>query len=752
MKFKITYNPQNIKSATKKFISSSLILGLLFNSIPPSFANVLSEDRRYETFEGNNIIIDNVLEEDVVDVEIEGNTLVNLIEDNSRNVRLNSKVYSTNADGSTYSFFMNKANLKFPLKSSTEYTIAFKVTENIYDHIPISTIVLGQGDKDTGHGLDTWSNRLYWNKDFNMEEEKPGLGFYQKTFVTSTRIEETSFLWIGFIGQGANNFNTLIEDIMIVEGKYDLNNYFKGIESVGQDDKNSHGIEILSNNQNLIEEEYLHTITVLGNNNEILLEPTTKRNTYILKNRNYKNLTVSSKYGANVTYADVNNIMIDTTLTGFLKTRVLNVPSNSCYIYITAIQRGENNEEDIVDITEELDVMVNLGETKIDYIQYKTNKISILLNEPLRGLPSGVKDRIIKRNGQWVVERNTKEMLLNGSESWQCFNDTSVNMGGDISYACLKINDIEFDHNTINIISDMFNGEKGNNYNYRKEMIYSWDRDETEVVDSRIYIHVKNTKLKEISLNGYKECLKENPIKIVYALQTPKYEPLNIDLTLNTYIDTTYIYNNAVIPANMKVAVDRVANRAVEAIQLTQENPTVHNISQARMWVNLMKESSNKDILSNQLDSITEIKDLNIEKETTTANVDVYIKSKNGLSMTLSTNSIIFDEFSGTEDMEKLNAVEVTVDSSLPYRLNTYLLSEIKNENSSKIIPKELFNIKLNGETDYKAFNNINEKLVLKEDCSKGQNRYGIDLILKGSLTHEADIYKTIIKFEAEQK
>ena len=76
---KITCNSQIRNSIVKKFISSSLIVGLLFNGSSLSLASILSEDGRCETFEGNNITIDNVLEEDKVDVEIEGNTLVNLV-------------------------------------------------------------------------------------------------------------------------------------------------------------------------------------------------------------------------------------------------------------------------------------------------------------------------------------------------------------------------------------------------------------------------------------------------------------------------------------------------------------------------------------------------------------------------------------------------------------------------------------------------------------------------------------------------
>lgn len=46
----------------------------------PLFAEVLSDDGIYEAFNGNNITVDNVLEEDKIDIEIEGNALVNLVD------------------------------------------------------------------------------------------------------------------------------------------------------------------------------------------------------------------------------------------------------------------------------------------------------------------------------------------------------------------------------------------------------------------------------------------------------------------------------------------------------------------------------------------------------------------------------------------------------------------------------------------------------------------------------------------------
>ena len=79
----------------KKLISKSLAIGLLFNSGLTSFAGTLSEDSRHERFEGNNITIDNVLEEDKIDVEIEGNTLVNLLGSQGSSIYLHDNSQTT---------------------------------------------------------------------------------------------------------------------------------------------------------------------------------------------------------------------------------------------------------------------------------------------------------------------------------------------------------------------------------------------------------------------------------------------------------------------------------------------------------------------------------------------------------------------------------------------------------------------------------------------------------------------------------
>src|SRR5699024_4348486 len=135
------------------------------------------------------------------------------------------------------------------------------------------------------------------------------------------------------------------------------------------------------------------------------------------------------------------------------------------------------------------------------------------------------------------------------------------------------------------------------------------------------------------------------------------------------------------------------------------------------------------------------------------ANVDVYIQSENMLSLSLDTNIVAFDDFSGVEDVEKLNAVNLVVSSSLPYEVNAYLASEIQNNDKSKTIDKNILNIRANGEMSYKSFFDTPNPLMLLDSQSSGNDiTHGIDLKLKGNIAHEKDIYKTTIKFEVKQK
>ena len=200
-----------------------------------------------------------------------------------------------------------------------------------------------------------------------------------------------------------------------------------------------------------------------------------------------------------------------------------------------------------------------------------------------------------------------------------------------------------------------------------------------------------------------------------------------------------------------KYTIDEMLEESVNLVKNAEQLKTMDSIANARHLVNQLNESVYKEDLQKRLNQI--YPNISLEKKTTTSNLDLYIKSENILMMSLNTNSITFEDFSGVEDRIKENAVQISINSSLPYSLNAYLPTEIQNSDKSVAMNKDILNIKENSETTYQTFLNTTDKIVLKDNNQAGNDLiHNIDIKLKGGIAHQKDVYKTTIKFEAEQK
>ena len=779
----------------RKFISSSLIVGLLLNNSLASLASNISEDGRYETFEGSNITIDNALEEDELDVEIEGNTLVNLVQTNgvgshpgglfgtSGNGNMdkveieNGCRYITRENGSSYITIRTDSHEL--LKPNTTYTISFNILENTfgnYDGVAIRSCW------DSFYPTINHDDILYFDSTFSTS-----VGVKKIKFTTSEDISSYTGLGVGFRHKGGDAAGLVfaVSDVMLLEGDWtnkEVPEYFKGLKSVGQND-DDYKLDVVSSRgrSNLIRNSgFLNgyseynlykspIITLLDDSNsgsgKILKIEVADANgglyqsniVSVVENKKYTlsgwvkgdigshvDISLESHKARRIKFSDNEwvrfEIVSDLNPVNWNRTIIFyGIPSSTFYLKDIKLEEGDGATS----------YVPNVDESNYDNFLGMQKK-EILLNEPLRRLPNGVKDRIIKKDGQWVVERNCKEVVLDGSSKYTFYVNYFKGPNADISNFSVSVrNDDSIKQcQDGDILSDRIPQGKGH-YVHRNNFNISTYIDKTALFVGTI----PNSYLDTVDVDGLIKYFNENTSNIVYQLAEPVYEPLNIDLTVNTYLETTYVSNNSTIPANMKVTVDRVANRAYEAIELAKQNPTVENISQARYWINLMKESLLKDEFQNDINEISEIADLEIEKKTATANLDLYVKSNNSLTMSLSTNSVTFENYSGVEDLEILDAVNITVNSSLPYSLNAYMPTLMSNADGSNTMDVNILNIRENTETSYKQFANTTDKVVLKDDCDAGNNNiHNIDLKLSGNNLHKADVYKTVIKFEAEQK
>ena len=271
-----------------------------------------------------------------------------------------------------------------------------------------------------------------------------------------------------------------------------------------------------------------------------------------------------------------------------------------------------------------------------------------------------------------------------------------------------------------------------------------------------IVIKLPRDELSSLDTNGCMQWLKERNSYLYYVSKNTETIETNITskLKMSTYDEKTHLLTKTENNLNptLKITIDKLPQIAKEAINNAENDRSNYNISLARMYTNMLPESLYKDQLQEQLSEIFS-SDIVLDKKNVSSNIDLYIKSENILMMTLNTNSITFEDFSGIEDMEKESVVQISINSSLPYSLNAYLPTEIQNSDKSVTMNKDILNIKDNSESNYQTFVNTTDKIVLKDNCSSGNDLiHNIDIKLKGGIAHQKDVYKTTIKFEAQQK
>ena len=377
-------------------------------------------------------------------------------------------------------------------------------------------------------------------------------------------------------------------DVQLYEnGDEDESVHFNGMKSVGESDEGNHKINLISSNYNWLEGIKIDGgATNVGSSDKdssrislpvIDCVPNTE---YVINN--------ADNLYSWIAFSDDSEV-IHTKL-GWEKRSVIITPENATKMRIQFAKDAVSGKEDIF-IEDVQDITIEgIG-------AYANNEI--LLDEPLRGLPNGAKDRIIKKDNKWVIERNVGRIILNGSEDYELFKSDTGTTGFIISSINTSLSTRYEEEVMCNIIP------YGNHHEYTAEAVVNW-KDENFMISNRAENKVGLYLLMPTSIastvNGVKEWMSNNRPEVLYVLPEVKYENLKVPSTINIYEGTTHLSNDSNIPANMTVKIDRIMNRAVEAKEIAKANPTVQNISQARYWCNLLEESFKKDKLQGEID------------------------------------------------------------------------------------------------------------------------------------------------------
>lgn len=217
--------------------------------------------------------------------------------------------------------------------------------------------------------------------------------------------------------------------------------------------------------------------------------------------------------------------------------------------------------------------------------------------------------------------------------------------------------------------------------------------------------------------------------------------------------DKLYIINGSVGSTPYKTTeMYNIPNEAFLTFAFANKYRTIDNIERAREKCNELSFSLIRSELTKLIDALVP-EDLYLEKDKTTSLIDIYIKPKNILTLTMDTNSISFENFNGVESIEKLKAFNLTVESSLPYALKVCMPIGIIDKDNTTVLENHLISVKESSSDTYLNFNNSMEYLTLLDNQLSGsKNEHSIDIKLNAKVLPETTIYRTVLKFKVEQK
>ena len=558
-------------------------------------SNELDNDYLTKTEEGSVISLEHSKEGMVYLDELQGNTLVNYCTDGSKEMTLNGDIdiegtfvtttegvdngkVDVMCEGSTlvnlisknwsYGTFETKNNrecLKIEktlgnsqyitnVKSGSTYTL-------IYDYI--STELINGTTNPFGRLHLTLSNQGAWVYDIPVENFGSNNTQFTRSISVFTIPTDKQFTTLNVSGVLRDIDGTvwIDKEILLLEGDWtnkEIPPYFEGMKSVGQDDENGHKFEILSQNKNLLTELQNANENKLGisssfNNNILTINGVAtgngdfeyqKLNTeiFLKKNTDYtlKYHVVSGDSTRKVFAYKINKL--DGTSEWKTVPNGVTTFNSGLDIYSISRIRFYVNEGEIYNNLQ-LKVQLEEGNVATEHIQGKLNKKEISLNEPLRGLPNGVKDRFVKQGGKWYIERKCGECGYNifTEIRFSGVNIDYIHIAKPANFKGYEDSDWQ-DYLCLTDYSCIIPNVKVGDWDLEKHIGYMYSSGS----HTRWYLGVpKGTSFDEI-INKTKDK------KIIYPLKTPTYEEI-IDVELITYLDITHISNNSTIPCNMKI-------------------------------------------------------------------------------------------------------------------------------------------------------------------------------------------------------
>ena len=236
-------------------------------------------------------------------------------------------------------------------------------------------------------------------------------------------------------------------------------------------------------------------------------------------------------------------------------------------LYMHSLKIEEGDLSDWCPNNEEI-----LNNVATDNLKYDSKIIE--LNDPLRGLPNGIKDTIEKINGEWKIIRRCGQDTLNGNSltSFSVGSASNSSAGEKVGRMNFLLNKAKWsvDKNNTIVLCDKFSfmnfhASAGGSVERNREAICFHSNNSKE-----LNLHILLSRLSEQTTAAAKTWLNTNPITVVYELENYIIEDIK-PITLQCWKNGTISLAEEVIPAETKhtVALNKSAQIQKNIEELT---------------------------------------------------------------------------------------------------------------------------------------------------------------------------------------
>ena len=378
---------------------------------------------------GINIDKKDDVENSFTDVELSGSSLVNLADE------------WKDVTNETISFYYGADRCickTSKLKNNTYYTLIANYKINLNNTTAYDTMELGlSNSKDS---VLSHPSKGETNYAFNV---KDGLNVI-KFHLSDYKHDEYAYFNIRPIRRGTEpvegeSVTFSCSDLILLEGDWTnkpIPQYFEGLKSVGEKEDGNHKISISSVGKNLFninenpskEINSNHNIKIndfngydiiAKNDNSGWIYSTFKHKIILKPNKDYRISCDIYKSNQNskacIRLYSSSLLMSLGTLysSGYVTFRTPSVVDDFYLLLYSSIDDIPCKSGDVFSYRNiQIEVV---SDSNNDYSPFRIDKKEISLNEPLRGLPNGVKDTIEKINGEWKIVRRCGQDTLNGN-------------------------------------------------------------------------------------------------------------------------------------------------------------------------------------------------------------------------------------------------------------------------------------------------------------------------------------------------